>query len=630
LTRADSREFAGADAASTASRLADAWLAAQLFTIDAALIGGIVVQAGAGPVRDRWLADLRALQSPAVPWRAVPLHVDLDRLIGGIDLAATLQLGRPAAQRGLLAEADGGVVVVAMAERASASTAAHLAAVLDAGEVACARHGIETRLPARFGIVALDEGDVDDERASAALRDRLAFHIDLRDVSWRDLAALPQAASRDEVAAAAGRLPEVEVDDAIVDALCSAASALGIASIRASLLAVRVARLAAAFAGRVAVDGEDAALAARLVLAPRATRLPAAGEETVDSRDEESTEAEPESEPDDDLEPDRDDDSGSDEDAGDPNAEDPSSEPLEASLDEIVLAAAAAAIPAGLLARLQTGTGTATRGASGRAGALRARGRRGRPTGVRRARPHGGARLDLIATLRAAAPWQRVRGREAGTADGAGPGPVRVRSEDFHVSRFQERARTTTIFAVDASGSSALHRLAEAKGAVELLLADCYVRRDSVAVFGFRGRTCELLLAPTRSLARAKRSLAELVGGGGTPLALGIDAACTLAVEVRRRGDTPVIVVLSDGRANVARDGSPGREHAEADARSAARRLRDEGLTALFIDTSPQPYPLAREIAATMHAEYLPLPHAEAATLSQAVRAAVAPRDHWR
>ena len=155
----------------------------------------------------------------------------------------------------------------------------------------------------------------------------------------------------------------------------------------------------------------------------------------------------------------------------------------------------------------------------------------------------------MIETLRAAAPWQKLRQREAAKLalqplqSSLGQAPSRqriyVRREDFHVTRFKQVGQTTTLFVVDASGSSALNRLAEAKGAVELLLADCYVRRDRVSVLAFRGKTAELLLPPTRSLARAKRSLAGLPGGGGTPLATAIDAACELANQIRRRGETP-------------------------------------------------------------------------------------------
>jgi magnesium chelatase subunit D len=154
------------------------------------------------------------------------------------------------------------------------------------------------------------------------------------------------------------------------------------------------------------------------------------------------------------------------------------------------------------------------------------------------------------------------------------------------------------------------------------LLADCYVRRDSVAVIAFRGVGAELLLPPTRSLVRAKRSLAGLPGGGGTPLAAGIASAHALADAVRRRGATPVVVLLTDGRANIARDGTPGRARASEDALAAARQMRIEGFAALLLDTSPQAQDTARELAAAMGARYLPLPYAGAAMLSQAVRAA--------
>ena len=169
-----------------------------------------------------------------------------------------------------------------------------------------------------------------------------------------------------------------------------------------------------------------------------------------------------------------------------------------------------------------------------------------------------------------------------------------------------------------------MQRLGEAKGAVELLLADCYIRRDQVALLAFRGQGAQLLLPPTGSLLRAKRSLAGLPGGGPTPLAAGIDAALALSDSIRRSGRTPVITLLTDARANIARDGSGGRPRAEAEAIDSARALRASGVATLLVDTSPRPNPFARRLAEEMHARYVPLPYADASALSRAVRAAAA------
>jgi magnesium chelatase subunit D len=588
----------------------DATLAAALLAVDPAGLGGVALRAPPGPVREQWLALLRGLLGDGVPLRRLPLHIREDRLLGGLDLAATLQAGRPVAQRGLLAECDGGVVLVAMAERLPAATAAHLTAVLDRHEVVLERDGIAMRQPTRFGVVALDEGIESDEQLAAPLADRLAFHVDLTDVAPRDAfeagADAPDAAA--DVARARELMPAVVLPEALLQALCAASVALGVASLRPSLLALKVARCHAALRGSGEVDADDASVAVRLVLAPRATLLPQA--------------APPEEDPADDAEPP----------PPEPPAEGtedapPPDQPLpEGALDDIVLQAALAALPPGLLARLKAQQAAQQAGrAAGKAGALQKSGRRGRPSGVRRGEPRGGQRLNVIETLRAAAPWQTLRRRLAPPAGRAPDGRIEVRSEDFHVTRHRQRRETTTIFVVDASGSAALARLAEAKGAVELLLADCYIRRDRVAVLAFRGRGAELLLPPTRSLVRAKRCLAGLPGGGGTPLAAAIDAAAALADAVARRGDTPVIVLLTDGRANVALDGTGGRARAEADAFGAARRLRVQGSAVLLIDTSAQPQPLAARLATELRGTYLPLPYAGAAALSQVVRSASRP-----
>lgn len=575
----------------------DACTAARLFAVDPSGLGGVWLRARAGPVRDRWLDLLRGVLPEAARLTKVPLHATDERLLGGLDLAATLRAGRPVASRGILATGDGGVIVLPSAERTSAGTAARLAAVLDTGEVSAERDGLAFRSPARIAVLAMDEGIEPDERPPAALADRMAFHIDLESVAPGEAqAALPE---RSRVHAGTG-LDDVTVPDGVLDTLCTAAWAFGIDSLRAPILAVRVARASAALMGQAEVRHEDVALAARLVLGPRATRLPAeASQEEAPPPDTPPPETPPPpaEEPQDDR-----------------PADTPEPSP---DLDELVLAAIAAALPAGLLAQLRLGPLGRAQGQAGSGAEMRER-RRGRPAGTIRGEPVRGARLNLVETLRAAAPWQPLRRRGGDTTR------LVIRRDDLRITRFKRRSETTTVFVVDASGSAAFQRLAEAKGAVELLLAECYARRDRVALLSFRGSRADVLLPPTRSLARAKRCLAALPGGGGTPLAAAIDEAAILAETVGRSGGSAVLVFLTDGRANVGRDGLGGRERAVADAKIAAARLRAGRATVLFIDTSPRAQPAAAEIAAAMGARYLPLPAADARLLSGAVRREIA------
>ena len=583
--------------------------AAVLFAVDPTHLGGVAIRSRAGPVRERWLSFLTSNLDATMPVRRVPLHVTDERLLGGLDLAATLKAGKPISERGLLAEANGGVLILAGAERLEAGTIARITSAVDQGYVALARDGFSAGVPTAFGMIALDEGSSEDERVSAPLLDRLAFLIDLDVVSHREAIILQDVT--DSIRHARTQIQNVAIPDEFIVALCHTSVAMGIESIRAPLLAVRVARASAALDGRNVVNEDDATVAAQLVLAPRATRIPA------DTPPEQDTPDQPEPTP-----PDH----NSDQASNDAKQNDDSV------LADMILEAAKAAIPAGLLAALKMGQERRTRQrSSGRAGVKQKSLRHGRPTGTRRGELKSGARLNIVETLRAAAAWQPLRRKEA--EQRAAPNPhvstslkprrVEVRKDDFRVARFKHHSETTTIFVVDASGSAALNRLAEAKGAVELLLADCYVRRDSVALIAFRGKIAELLLPPTRSLARAKRCLAGLPGGGGTPLALGIDAAATLADAVRRKGQTPSVIVLTDGRANISREGKPGRPQAEADGLNAGRTLALAGVRSLVIDTSPQPAQQSERLAKAMDAVYLPLPYADAATLSNAVKASI-------
>ncbi len=554
--------------------------AAALLALDPTGLGGIVLRSPPGEARTAWIALARQLTlACGGPIVQVPAAVTADQLLGGLDLERTLATGRPVATDGAMARADGGLLLLAMAERAPAGTAALIAAAVDSGETAGERDGATRRAPARFGLVALDESLDSEDRPPAVLRERLALEIDLSACGHRDLGEAPAF----DLADARRRLTSVVIPDGAIESLCAAAFALGVDSARAPLLALRTACASAALEGRTIVSEEDVLLAARLVLAHRARHLPQGEAE----QPQEQEAPPPEEQQTDEVRP----------------------------LEDKVLDAAAAAIPAGLLRMLQDQAQALRSRESGKAGESRSKGLRGRPIGSRRGDLRSGVRLDLLDTLRAAAPWQKLRRGPAGEQR------LRVRKEDFRLKRFRDRQASTTIFVVDASGSTAMDRLGEAKGAVEMLLADCYVRRDEVALIAFRGASADLLLPATRSLTRARRSLAALPGGGGTPLASGLAAAESLAEEVRRKGRTPTLVVITDGRANVGRNGIGGREQAHADAETAARAIGQRKLKAILIDNSPRPEAKARGIAERMGALYLPLPRMDAAILSDAVRA---------
>jgi magnesium chelatase subunit D len=556
--------------------IGDALIAAQLCAIDPGL-GGMIVRGG-DDLRSLMIDDLHTALPHGAPLRRVPSHIDDERLLGGIDLTATLALGKAVTRMGLLAEAHGGIVVVPMAERLSDAMAGRIAAVMDTGELVVERDGTAFRAPAQFVLVALDDGAEPDERPAPALAERLAFLIDLTSVDTRALRETAQPVA-----------DTIVPQDEAMTMLVATAAALGIDSARAGLFAWRAARAHAQSEGRQAIAQHDLAFAARMVLAPRATRLPPAAPEP------EAQGAPPPPPPEDD--------------AGDNGGDSESGEP--APVEDQVLEAALAALPKDVLARIAEGAARRARSTNQRGrGERRKSGQRGRPKGTLAGIPGGGRRLSLIDTLRAAAPWQTLRGARERVA---------IRRDDLRVRRFETRAEVLTIFAVDASGSAAVARLAEAKGAVELLLAEAYVKRAHVALVAFRGTQAELLLPPTRSLTRARRMLAELPGGGGTPLAAGLNAARELAEAARARGRTPFLIILTDGRANIAADGRAVRSQAEADALSAARAIRQTGIGAAFVDTSARPRPEGAALAAAMGARYLPLPRADATTMHTAI-----------
>ena len=596
----------------------DAITSLQLLQIDPHGFGGIWLKAPFGPVRERWL---QALQNSSVKTVKLPGSIDLERLLGGIDLSTTLQTGQLHMQNGLLQQAHKGAVCISMAERFPSALVAPIAQAMDTQTIPALNVKSDAApINTQFGVIALDESLEDDAPIGKALQERLGIWLDLKDLAPSDIQAMTVDAldsdsqaidvqfSEAHLQQMQALLPKLQWTHDQALAMCATAQGLGIDSLRIPSLALRVACCHAALNLRTTVEDEDLEFAARRVLAPRATQWPSEqAEETREETSEEKAEQPPEPHSDAPPTPPE-----SEQDAEDAQPESPPSEPTAEDLQEMMVAAALASLPLGMLDTLMTQAGRSQGNTSGRSGQFKTGSQRGRPLPPRPGRPGGHSRLHVLATLRAAAPKQKLRGAKV-------KGRIAIRSEDFHVHRYQQHSSSCLILALDASGSAALQRLAEAKGAVELLLQQSYARRDSVCIVAFRGAQAQLLLPMTRSLVRAKRAMTGLPGGGGTPLALALKMAYEQAAQLHRQGVTPILVMLSDGRANVTLQGLGGRAQAQADALQWSAQWRQTGHRSLWIDTSIQPDPQVQNLAHTMGGSYLPMPQVQAQRVANAM-----------
>jgi magnesium chelatase subunit D len=561
---------------------------------------GIAFAGPAGSGKSALLHGLAALL-PDLPFEMLPLGSDEEALLGGLDLEATLARGARVVRHGLLARADGGLLAAEDCNLLPEGTVNLLLGALDAGEVRIEREGLSLRSPCRLRLVATFDPAEGPPRAH--LLDRVGLIVPLprlapagargeivrrhlspaADLWEEDLAVL-----RDVIAVARESLGDIRLSEPQARELTRAAVALGVQGHRADLFAQLAARASAALALRDAVQREDLELAVRLVLVPRATQQPTA----PPTEPPPATETPPQS---------------SEDSPPDPPTEPPADGDVE--LTEEVLAALAIDLP-DVLATLPFRS--ARGGRSGSRGSTD--GTRGRHVTSVPGTPREG-RLDVIATLRAAARWQRLRPH--------GVRQVVVRGEDIRIKRFRDKAGALFVFAVDASGSMALNRMRQAKGAVHALLEKAYVNRDRVALMSFRGQGAELLLPPTGSVELLRRAVDQIPTGGGTPLAATLVAALEVAQQARRRGlHNVVLVLLTDARANVGLKAD--RAGVEDELRQLALLTAASGLKALVIDTqrSYLSQGSAQKLATWLGGQYLYLPGASGATIAAAAQSA--------
>jgi magnesium chelatase subunit D len=565
-----------------------------------------------GPVRPARLVEL-------------PVGASEDRVVGSLDLERALTEGVKAFEPGLLAAAHRGVLYV---DEVNLLHDHLVDLLLDAAAMGTAyveREGVSVRHAARFLLVGTmnpEEGELRPQLLDrfgltvevAAPRDpaQRAEVVRRRFASDADPAGFAAAWSAEEtglaarIADARARLPRVVLSDAALQQVTAVCAAFDVDGLRADLVTARAAIAHAAWCGRDEVTEDDVRVAARLALPHRRRRnpfdAPGLDDETLEQALTDSRPADdgPEDQGPEGGGPDGGSppppspagpDSGGHETAGSTDgAGEPTTAPRgegggRADTSPAPDRAAVAPSDPFRARRLEVpGIGA---GAAGRRS--RARSERGRVVGS--TRPSGTVtRLHLPATVLAAAPHQRARGR-------TGPG-LRIARQDLRQATVEGREGNLVLFVVDASGSMGSRaRMGTVKGAVLSLLLDAYQRRDKVGLVTFRGSAAELALPPTWSIEAAAARLTDLPTGGRTPLAAGLLRAHeVLRVErIRDPQRRPLLVIVTDGRATGARGGA-----SLAEAHAAARLLAVEGVAGVVVDCESGPVRLG--LAATLGA----------------------------
>lgn len=546
-------------------------------------------------------------QAATVPFVTLPLGATEDRVLGTLDLERALQGAKRAFQPGLLAAAHRGILYI---DEVNLLPDHLVDVLLDAaamGVNSVQREGLSVTHPARFtliGTMNLEEGDLrpqlldrfglmvevtaPHEKALRAevVRRRIAFEAD--PAGYASAWDQRQDAQRHQLAAAQRLLPEVVLDDALLDLISHLCCEFDVASLRADIVMHKAARALAALDGRMLVAPEDVRCAAELVLPHRRRRKPfeqpGLDRERLDELMQQAAQL-PEQNDESDATPQEE---GAESAGGDAGQEN----------QQHVFAAAAT----GTARRIVVDTASARSTAGRRSEALDAP--RGR---VVRVVPHDNpSSLAVGATLRSAALRNSVE--------------FQVCKSDLHQQIRVGKSANLILFVVDASGSMAAQRRMEAvKGAVLALLTDAYQRRDEVAVISFRGEAAALLLAPTRSVDRAEQGLRELPTGGRTPLPHALQLALQTLGQADASSAPPLLVLLSDGKANVALSdgGDPWRETL-----ALAELLAGRGVPALVLDTENGYLRLGRagQLAQALGAKCLTLEQLSAENLALTIR----------
>ena len=538
-------------------------------------LGSLSINSNYSTVREAFLSSLLSLLKPKRLKKIYPFQNPTD-FAKSINMIETLTFGTPKYNEDIFSSSDIALILTNTEK-------------MEKGLATFLRNKIKNNKDKFF--IALDESE-SNETSRANLSDYLIFSINLDKTRYKDLKKV--TVNRKKIAEAKKNLATVQVNKKILDYLIGSAEMFSISNMHTIFSTLKVAKSICAYKREKTVSREDINLAISLSMIHKAKQIP----EFKQEKKEEASKQEQ---------------------LRDDNESKANNSQLNGEDKKMLIDALKISLPSNLIEiLLSKNSQSISFGEVVGSGERNNNFSVGRPIPSVNRKYSSDKRIDLIGTLTRAIPWQKIRFSSVTKNR-----KIIIYPRDIMIKRFEKQSERLLIFLVDASGSNAIGRLNEAKGAIEILLSDAYAKRDNVALISFSGLKADPLLLPTKSLVTAKKKLSSLPGGGATPLASGLLAGFNMADAARSRSIKPIIILLSDGRGNMSLDGVGDRVKAIEDTNYVASLIKRNAINNIFIDTSRRKTLMADELARELNAHYFQLPMANSSSISKAVQQSI-------